>query len=124
MKKEFESRKIPMAIGEDMMKRPCLFQFLNKIHLKTHRYYKKSSYELISKLFWEAISKLTPRERETILDYLILNVSARQSSLKNELSKRTIENYRMRIKKKINLQILNLLEVERILNNIKRGKFR
>ena len=124
MNKEFKIKKILMAIEEDMIKRPFLFRFLNKIKIDSCKIYKDISYGQISNIFWEAFSKLTIREREIVLDYMVFNISATKSSIRNELSRRTVENYRMRTKKKLNHLIVNYLEVERILIDMKKRKLK
>ena len=121
MKNELK-RKSVLSIEEDMAKRPVLFQYLNVMRQKANKEYGDISYQVISTIFWEVFSKLTPRERDIVMDYMVFGISANKSSIQNGLNRRTVENYRMRIKKKMASLIFNHLEVERVLIEMKKGK--
>lgn len=123
MKTKYLIRRIPSAIEDDMINRPKLFLFLKGIQAKANKVYKDLSYELLIKLFWESFSELTLREKNIALDYFILKISVAKSAQKYILAQKTIENHKLRVKKKLIQLIFNRLEVERILNNIKKGKF-
>ena len=120
MKDHTES--ISLAVAENILQRPKLYKFLKKLQDIACDIYGEIPYELIEKLFWPALQNLTFRQRNIIVDDLLLNLSGKQFCEKYGIKMGTLHALKKKAKKSLNYFIFNHLEVEIAVSDIKKKR--